>query len=660
MNPAGRLASWALLLLPGGLTIYLSFNGGGFFPNTQAFAALVLAAALALRIAFAEAPFAGFSKSLAVAAGGLGLYALWALLSALWSDAPARALLEFNLALLYLLALLLFGSLSRTATFLRWMVRGLALGVVVVCVCGLVTRVLPEVWPISETIADDRLSYPLTYWNALGLLASVGTILCFHLACSRSEPAAARVLGATAVPVLVTTLFFTFSRGAIGAGIVGLAIYVAVARPRALFSGLIATGPAAAIAVVVAYDADLLATENPIRPAAVDQGHEVALAVALCAAGAAVVRALLLRLDNRLSLDWVPAGARRVVPIGGAVIAVAVLIAVGAPGYAADQYDRFVEQGGSGGEPGDLRTRLTDFSNNGRIDQWDVALDTFADEPLAGEGAGTYQTVWARDRPIPLSVRDAHSLYVESLAELGLVGLILLGAVVITILVGLAARARGPNRSIYAAVLCAGIAWAVHAGVDWDWEMPAVTLWVFALGGAALAAPSDWPSTIARPGAILRPVGIVACLAAAVVPGLVLISDERLEESASAFGRGDCAAAIDAADSSISALPIRPEPYEIRAYCLLRAGSESEGLRDLERAIDRDPDNWVYHYGLARARAAAGLDPRPEAIRALRLNPLDPEAQDAARRFRTPDREVWVRRGRALLRGAPPFYLSSR
>ncbi|MGH6912986.1 MAG: hypothetical protein ACREH3_04685, partial [Geminicoccales bacterium] len=73
MDVAGRLASWALLLLPGGLTIYLSFNGGGFFPNTQAFAALVLAAALALRIAFAEAPFAGFSKSLAVAAGGLGL-----------------------------------------------------------------------------------------------------------------------------------------------------------------------------------------------------------------------------------------------------------------------------------------------------------------------------------------------------------------------------------------------------------------------------------------------------------------------------------------------------------------------------------------------------------------------------------------------------------
>ena len=195
MDAAGRLASWALLLLPGGLTIYLSFNGGGFFPNTQAFAALVLAAALGLRIAFAEEPFAGFSKPLGVAVGGLALYALWTLMSAAWSDSTARALLEFNRALLYLLALVLFGSLPRTASNFRWMVRGLALGIVVVCVCGLVTRVLPDVWPISGTLADNRLSYPLTYWNAMGLLASVGAILCFHLACSRSEPALARVLG---------------------------------------------------------------------------------------------------------------------------------------------------------------------------------------------------------------------------------------------------------------------------------------------------------------------------------------------------------------------------------------------------------------------------------------------------------------------------------
>jgi hypothetical protein len=100
VDAARRLATWALLFLPGALTIYLAFNAGGFFPNTQAFAALLLAAALALRIAFADEPFAGFSRPLAVAGAGLALYAGWTLVSALWSDATGRALLEFNRALI--------------------------------------------------------------------------------------------------------------------------------------------------------------------------------------------------------------------------------------------------------------------------------------------------------------------------------------------------------------------------------------------------------------------------------------------------------------------------------------------------------------------------------------------------------------------------------
>jgi O-antigen ligase len=556
MDVAGRLARWALLLLPGGLTIYLSFNGGGFFPNTVALAALLLAGALALRIAFAEEPFAGFSTPLAVAAGGLALYAIWALLSALWSDATARALLEFDRALLYLLALVLFGSLPRTAGSFRAMVHGLALGIVVVCVCGLVTRVLPEVWTISPGLSDSRLSYPLTYWNAMGLLAAVGTILSFHLACSRSEPPAVRVLGAAAVPLLVTTLYFTFSRGAIAAGVAGLVAYVVIARPRALVSGLIATGPASVIAVVVAYDADLLASANPTRPAAVDQGQDVALVVALCVLGAAAVRGLLLRLDPHVRLRLNPSRARYLLA-GAAVVAVGALLVVDAPGYVGDQYDRFVEGGGAG-KPGDLRTRLTDPANSGRLEHWEVALDSFADAPLAGEGGGTYENLWARDRPLAFSVRDAHSLYLEALGELGVVGTALLLIALGMIVAGLVRRVRSPDRTLYGAVLAALIVWLLHAGLDWDWEMPAITLWLFALGGAALAAPSHRPFDLGKPGAIARPIAILGCFAVAVVPGLVLISDDRLQESAHAYERGDCAAAIDAADSTITALTALP------------------------------------------------------------------------------------------------------
>src|SRR6266496_2645574 len=102
MTVGSRLAAGGIALLPGALTVYLSFNAGGFFPNTDAFVAILLAGVLIARILLAAEPFAGFSRPLAIAAGTFALYAGWTLLSAAWSDAPGRALVEFDRALLYL------------------------------------------------------------------------------------------------------------------------------------------------------------------------------------------------------------------------------------------------------------------------------------------------------------------------------------------------------------------------------------------------------------------------------------------------------------------------------------------------------------------------------------------------------------------------------
>jgi O-antigen ligase len=100
---------------------------------------------------------------------------------------------------------------------------------------------------------------------------------------------------------------------------------------------------------------------------------------------------------------------------------------------------------------------------------WHVAWNEARDEPLAGRGAGTFVLGWIEQRPIDVDVRDAHSLYLETLAELGIVGLALL------ILV-LAAPLAGFGPSAGAAAAGGYVAFLVHAGLDWDWEMPAVTV----------------------------------------------------------------------------------------------------------------------------------------------------------------------------------------
>jgi hypothetical protein len=66
-------------------------------------------------------------------------------------------------------------------------------------VAGLITHVLPYVWHSAPSVSNERLSYPVTYWNALGLLAALGIVLAFHLTCSLAERRLVRILAAGAV-----------------------------------------------------------------------------------------------------------------------------------------------------------------------------------------------------------------------------------------------------------------------------------------------------------------------------------------------------------------------------------------------------------------------------------------------------------------------------
>jgi len=126
-----------------------------------------------------------------VAAACLALFAAWRCCRRVVRLAR-RALLEFNRALLYLLALLLFGTLPMTTARLRIVLQGVAAAAIVVCTVALITRVLPGVWPVVPNVANDRLSYPITYWNSLGLSVPWAPFCaCTSRAASASRPTCA-------------------------------------------------------------------------------------------------------------------------------------------------------------------------------------------------------------------------------------------------------------------------------------------------------------------------------------------------------------------------------------------------------------------------------------------------------------------------------------
>ncbi|HEV2776864.1 MAG TPA: O-antigen ligase family protein, partial [Solirubrobacteraceae bacterium] len=569
-----------------------------------------------------------------------------------------RALLEFDRTLLYLLALALFASLGGQAWRLRWMVGAMALAIVVVCAAALASRLLPDVLPATTSAADIRLNYPITYSNSLGLLAALGIVLCFGLTCSERASRPARVLAAAALPVLSAALLLTLSRGALAAAIIGLVVFLVVGHPRALAAGLAAAVPATTIAVTRTYDARLLFSANPLTQAARDQGEHIAVVLALCALGAAIVRALLLVSDRAVGELRVPPQTRRLVLGAGAGVLAVVVAAAAIAFDVRRQYEAFVDAPPvPAATTDDVRSRLVQADNNGRLEFWRVAFGELEAQPLRGRGAGTFELSWERERRNSDFVRNAHSLYLEVMSELGLVGLALLAATLLAILIGLARRVRGPDRALFATILAACATWLVAAGADWHWELPAVTLWLFALGGTAIARVREQP--VGRPILALVPRFAVAGALSAVmalVPLALHGSQGRLEKAIAQLERGRCERVETLARQSLNGVGVRPQGYELLARCALEMDDRSRAIRMIGEAIERDPENWRPWYGLAVVRARAGLDPRPAARSALRRNPNEPLAREAVRRFSVhANAGGWRRASRGLNILVPPL-----
>ena len=402
-----------------------------------------------------------------------------------------------------------------------------------------------------------------------------------------------------------------------------------------------------AVLIFFAYRANLLDTLDPTTSRAVAQGHHLALVAGACVLVSMAARLLLASvLDPRLRRRQRRPRSDVSLKRGALLTAVAVVViaffALGAPHALAHDWDRFIGGASTTTKGGDLRQRLTDPSNDGRTPLWRVALRGFSASSLHGVGAGMYQTLWDRDRSQFGYVVNAHSLYLQAMAELGVPGLLLLLVLVGATILGLALRVRGRQRTLYGALLAVAVVWVLHAGVDWDWEMPVVTIGFFAVAGLALSARgrvgSGWV-----PSHNTRLVLALLCLATVALPVSIIGSQTRLGQAEHALYASDCAAATPAALSSIGWLDVRPEPYEIVGFCDIQRGQPRLAITAMREARSHDPGSWETYYALAIAQASAGIDPRANVEQALRMNPLEPLTREAAKQLGGSSPTGWVK-----------------
>ena len=449
----------------------------------------------------------------------------------------------------------------------------------------LAATLLLSAWAQLEHLLIERdvdafqgalLTGSVDYANALGALAAIGGVCAAGLGADRRE----RWPYIAAAQVLLCTVALTNSRGAAVALVVGVVVATSLSRARlrlGVLFGLLVIG-----ALVVGYVA---ATTGVTRgqtgsSQVVWEARGVLVLVLAAAVGAALVaRALPKQLRP----------PSRSVLLGGsaALASAAVVVLV------------FVSP-----DLGDRR------------EYWQVASDGFGERPVLGHGPGTFERLWLERRPVEREARDAHSLYLETLTEQGIVGGLLLVAVLALPIVGVVRHGRG---AVAAAAGGAYVTYLAHAGLDWDWEMPAVTAAGLLAGVAGV--------TLARTGAAqplagrerLAAAGMLAIIFAGSV--YALAGNWRVTEARDALAGGRPASAFASATRAGSLQPWSSEPLILDAQSRLVLG-DSRGARDrLVEAVGRDPTVWLGWWLLALSSDRA--EERALAAReAARLNPL--------------------------------------
>jgi O-Antigen ligase len=469
MRVAALTAARAVLLA--GPTA-LAFFTGGYFDEARAWAGLgawllVVVAMLAQPRALPRARVAW------LALGGLAALAGWTLLSTTWALIAGNAYHAGQLVILYLGGLLAAASLLRTRPSLRAVEPALAAGTLIVIGYGLSERLLPGLLHFSASVsAQGRLEQPLTYWNAMGELAAIGAVLCVRMMGDVSRDKLTRTLAAAAVVPLGLGLYLSFSRGALFAGAAGLLTLVVAAPRREQLDAVLLSIVAGAL---VAVSSSQFGGVTGLHGSASTRELQGAITFAVLAL---IMLATVLAQRWLMSRSPARSGALQL-PRRAPLIALVVICA----GLAAA-----ITLGAKEGSPRQLSSgasRLATFQSD-RYAYWRVAFHAFKDEPFRGIGAGSWSVYWLKYRPIGGASQDAHSLPLQTLAELGIVGLALLAVFLTGI--GLAARNAYRAAPVLAAGPLAGfVVYAAHAPLDWDWQMPAVTLVALVLAGALLA-----------------------------------------------------------------------------------------------------------------------------------------------------------------------------
>lgn len=630
----GRLEELSAALAPALLLGGLALAGGGFALADRHIAGLAVWLLLAAMLALGAASRATLGRPFYWATGLIGALALFSAFSSLWSGSIELSVIEADRVLVYLGFFLATFLIVQTGQARQRFGEGIAITLIAVAALALASRLLPDLLSVSQgPQAGARLSYPLGYWNGDGVVFGIATGLALWLS-RRALAAAVRWLAVVSLPAVLLALYFTYSRGGLMAATVACGCLIVLSHDRLWLLATLALGTLGALPAVLAVQAHRSLAENLDNAEIAGQGLRV---LAILAAGSLLTAALfagLRRLERRpggltgraLAVSRNPRVLKRAA-VAAALLAIGATLAVG--GRAWNEFSSPDLQ-----PPSSPEDHLTQLSGSGRDEFWSVAVDAFGEKPLLGHGAGTYRFSWHLLRHNSVNNLDAHSLYLQAFAELGVVGGLLVLAVVGTLLwIGLAAwrAARGPRRDLYAALFGTCLAFAICSAIDWFWQIAAMGAIFFLAAGVLVAARCAQIARLraaangheARHRYGLAIGGLAAAWITAVALVGPLLVDREIASSNSAVADGNLASAVSHAETARSIEPWATSPYRQLGLLAESEGNYAAAVDWLGQGIDREEDSWLLRYLRARVEYKAGDQTTARADRreAQRLNP---------------------------------------
>jgi O-antigen ligase len=636
------VSAWTLAFT---LVTYLALRGGGYDIVVRSEVAIavwwiVLLGALA-GILPARIGIWGW-----IAIGLLAAFAAWTGLAIGWSESAEQSVIEVGRIAAYLGVLVLAIAIQgRTAA--RHTVNGLTCAIGLVTVLAVLSRLHPQAFGGEHHFrflgpsSTRKLSYPLNYWNALADFAAMGVPLLLTAAVGARQ-IAARALAAATLPLSAVCIYLTISRGGAIAVGVGVGVFLLLV-PRRLETVATLLVASAATAVLLRAISDRPAVTSGLAShAATSQGTTIVWMSLIVCTAVALFQVAITRASRSLDRPHVLAPdratmAKRALLV--AAVAVVLAVAAGVPSNLDHAWHDFKQPNGVvvPGNQNSVFSRLDAANGNSRYQFWQAAVHAYETDPWRGIGPGTFQFWWAEHATVDGFIRNAHSLYFETLAETGIIGFALLGGL-LSWFAGIAvfrALREPPGLRIQLAGASASFAvFLFAAAVEWVWQLAAVAAAALILGAVIVAGRPDaadesdaaygmdrpepdagWdPPTNAGEsvGEKLRrrliPRAVLAVLALAAL-GAVLVplaGQLAIRDSQAAAAQGHLEVAFE---DSIAAQ--RLEPYAASAHLqealVLEAAGELRAAADAARVATTDsPTDWTMWLTLARIDARRG------------------------------------------------------